>query len=259
MKKLLTVLLVLSIALWMASGALAQAEPQDIKLTFQGAQMACRPIVFAKNDMGQYVLVLYEEGLDEFVTSQRYNVMAPVYACILSEQGAPMMPARISWSKDVKDCCFFFYGEEAMPGTLSLVPLDSVKDTSKWHTLTLAGLPSQAPETYTISAKDWNCLDQLDKEEAFGSYACEADATCLIIVKDAAGFELQWGAEAVTGTYAQVEGKERVYQFTAKSDAFDIQFTGMLSGEKLLITGDIKLLNAQGSLMGLQNAVFAKK
>lgn len=137
----------------------AETAPEEISLVFEGKSISCRPIAFTHNDVGAFILIMHMEGLSDFVMSQRYNVMAPIYACILNDQGKPLYPNRIILNKDIKDCAYFFYEVEQMPETLSLVPLDSVDDTTAWHTLTLAYIPSEVPNAYVLPPDDWNGID----------------------------------------------------------------------------------------------------
>lgn len=156
MKKILSAAMILTILMLQFTIALGETKTDEINLMFQGKAIACRPIAFTQNDVGEYILILYEEGLDEFVLSQKYSVTAPVYACILDEQGKPLTPNQIIWHKGITDCCYFFYQEEKMPESLSLIPLDNVEDTTTWHQLTLADIPSVVPDTYMLPSADWN-------------------------------------------------------------------------------------------------------
>lgn len=156
MKRTLCMLTLLCVLACAAGGALAENADTDIILQFAGKDVAVRPIAYTANDVGEHVLILYIQGLDEFVTSQRYNVMAPIYACIVDEDNKPLSPNRIQWKKDITDTCYFFYSTDPMPETIALVPLDTVDDTDTWHVLTLAELPAEVPEGYMLEADDWN-------------------------------------------------------------------------------------------------------
>lgn len=156
MKKALCVATLLCLLVCAVGGALAETAPKDTVLQFQGKDVAVRPIAYTTNDVGEHVLILYIQGLDDFVRSQRYSVTAPIYACIVDEDSKPLNPNRIVWNYEITDTCFFFYSNETMPETLSLVPLDKVDDPSTWGKLTLAELPSEVPEGYMLEAKDWN-------------------------------------------------------------------------------------------------------
>lgn len=102
------------------------------------------------------MLILYIQGQDDFVRSQRYSVSAPIYACIVSEENKPMMPGRIVWDFSVTDSCYFFYSSDPMPETLALVPLDTAEDAGTWYILNLADIPTEVPEAYMLDADKWN-------------------------------------------------------------------------------------------------------
>jgi hypothetical protein len=159
MKKLLSIAILLAVLFLQTFCAQAETKTESFSLVFEGDAIACRPIAFTHNDVGEFVLIMHIEGLNDFVMSRRYNVMAPVYACIVDDAGKPLVPNRIQWQRDIADCCYFFYKVEEMPETLSLVPVDSVSDTTKWQTLTLKGLPSEVPEAYILPSEAWNGTD----------------------------------------------------------------------------------------------------
>lgn len=157
MKKVLCLVTVLCMLACAICGALAETTDKDIILQFEGKDVAVRPIAYTVNDAGEHVLILYIQGLNDFVRSQRYSVTAPIYACIVdTESNKPLSPSRIIWNYDITDTCYFFYNDVTMPETLSLVPLDNVDNTDTWGLLTLAELPSEVPEGYMLKAEDWN-------------------------------------------------------------------------------------------------------
>jgi hypothetical protein len=143
----------------LSTGARAEATSDEISLVFEGRTIGCRPIALARNDVGEFVLILHIEGLNDFVMSQQYSVSAPIYPCILDDEGKPQQPNGTSWYRDITDCCYYFYKEEVMPETLSLVPLDSVDNATTWRTLTLADIPSEVPEAYMLPPEAWNHTD----------------------------------------------------------------------------------------------------
>jgi hypothetical protein len=186
MKKLLSVILVLSMSVFLAGGAYAENSPESITLTFQGEAIACHPIALTQNDAGTFILILYEKGLNDFALSQRYSVPAPIFACILDENGKPLSPNQTFWDRDIVDCCYFFYKVDKMPETLSLIPLDAVDDTAKWQTLAVADIPSQVPEGYMLDPEQWN----YGSVEIAGAYVYETDSAYKITVLETASFNL---------------------------------------------------------------------
>lgn len=137
-----------------AASPTATGEVKEIELTFQGKTITCHPISLTQGEDGSFELILYIAGESEFVLSQQYNIMAPIYACILNDEGKPLSPNEVKWSKDVLDCCYFYYQVEKMPETLALIPMDSVGDSTKWYTLTLADVPTETPEAYVYPAEE---------------------------------------------------------------------------------------------------------
>ena len=156
MKKIGTLLLCLFLLLpQVVYAQTAETQTEEIQLRFEGKTIACRPISLTETGDGFYTLILHIEGQEAFAKSQKYQTMSPIYACILSEEGDPLMPRQLGWSQEVPDCCYFRYEEEVMPESLMLIPIDAVSDSGRWETLTVADIPTETPEAYQYPEGTW--------------------------------------------------------------------------------------------------------
>ena len=63
MKKLLSVAILLAVLFLQTLCAQAETKTESVSLVFEGSTIACRPIAFTHNDVGEFVLIMHIEGL----------------------------------------------------------------------------------------------------------------------------------------------------------------------------------------------------
>jgi len=93
------------------------------------------------------------------------------------------------------------------------------------------------------------------------SYAYANNSDYVIEIIDDSEFRFKWGDSGTSGTYKINDG---VYTFKDESTPIRVNLTGLLDGNQLLVSGDVLMINLDGtvseaSLADLDDAIFIKQ